>query len=74
MIHFIGRVALAVKADVTAFHAFRVNQFALIGLDIGQVSAGTQAEFVGGVGIENELRGQRQRFPVARSRWRTGPF
>src|ERR1035437_3942499 len=40
VVHFVGRVALAVKADITAFRAFRVNQFAFVGFDVGEVFAG----------------------------------
>ena len=36
VVHFVGRVALAVKTDVTALHAFGVNQLALVSFDVGE--------------------------------------
>src|SRR5471030_2756916 len=53
VVQFVGRVTVAIKADVATFDAFRGNQLALIGFDVGPVFADAEAEFVGGVIVVN---------------------
>src|SRR5208337_3347274 len=40
VVQFVGRVAVAVKPDVTALDTFGINQFALVSFDVGLVFAG----------------------------------
>ena len=39
VVQFVGRVAVAVEANVTAFHALGIDQLALVGFDVIQVLA-----------------------------------
>src|ERR1039458_5350095 len=50
VVQFVGRVALAVKPDITALDTLGVNQLALIGFDVRPVLARAETEFVGEIG------------------------
>ena len=46
VVQFVGRVAVAVEANITAFRAFGVDQFALVGFDVVLVLPSTGSDFV----------------------------
>ena len=46
VVQFVGRVAVAVEANIAAFRALGIDQLALVGLDVIQVLAGAGAKFV----------------------------
>ena len=51
MVHLVGGVAIAVKANVTGLGAFAVDDATVIGLDVGHISACAEAKSVVVIGV-----------------------